>query len=439
MTGLVRRLPVAPGLDEVGGRGARRLGWATLILAFGGFGSWAALAPLNAAAVAHGEVKVENYRKTIQHMEDGIVRAILVRDGDLVVPGQPLILLDDTAIRARWTQLTFQLWDTLATRARLVAERAGDAGIDFAALPDPDHPRAREVMHAQEQLFKARRAMVDGQVAVLKKRIALNEREVEALAAEQVSADRQLKLIQQEIKGTQYLVDRGLGRLPQLLSLKREGERLTGQRDDYGARIAQLRQSEASTELEIANISYKFMDDVATQLREVEAQGRDIEQQITAVADSLKRMVIRAPQEGVVMGLKVHTIGAVIQGGEDLMDVVPRHEDLIVEARIAPEDIDRVSAGRAARIRFRTFLHGVTPPATGEVTQVSADLFHDERNGNPYYLARVALDPDSVAKLPGPLTPGMQTDVLITTGERTALQYLLDPLGRALSAAMREK
>lgn len=440
MTGVVRTWGNhAAAVDEVGGRTARRVGFATIAVAFGGFGTWAALAPLDAAAVARGEVKVESYRKTIQHMEGGIVRSILVRDGDPVQAGQPLVLLDDTAIRARWTQLTFQYWDTQAARARLLAERAEAAAVDFSAMPEHDHPRAREVMRAQDQLFKARRAMLDGQVAVLKKRMVLYEREADALAAEQQSADRQLQLIQQEIKSTQYLVDRGLGRMPQLLSLKREGERLTGQRDDYGARIARLRQAQASTELDIANITYKHMDDVAHDLSEAESRARDVEQQLAAATDSLKRTVVRSPQAGVVVGLNVHTIGGVVQPGDALMDVVPRNESLVVEARLAPEDIDRVHAGREARVRFRTFLHGLTPPATGRVTNVSADLFHDERTGQPYYQARVALDPDSVAKLPGPLTPGMQTDVLITTGRRTPLEYLIDPLGRVISMAMREK
>lgn len=446
MSGMIRRLggPLyttpSPPVDEVGGRTALRLGMATIVLAVGGFGIWAALAPLNAAAVARGEVKVENYRKTIQHMEGGMIRTILVRDGDAVEAGQPVMLLDDTAIRARWTQQTFQYWDTLATMARLRAERAEVTKVDFASLmPNMDHPRAREVIHAQEQLFKARRALLDGQVAVLRKRMVLNEREAEALAAEQMSADRQLKLIQEEIKSTQYLVDRGLGRRPQLLSLQREGERLTGQRDDYGARIARLRQSQASTELDIANITYKQMDDVANQLREMEAQARDLEQQLAATTDALQRTVVRSPQRGVVVGLNFHTIGAVLQPGEKLMDVVPGNESLIVEARVAPEDIDRVHPGREAQIRFHTFLRGLTPPAQGVVTQVSADLFHDERTGNPYYQARVALDPQSLAHLPGPLVPGMQTDVLINTGERTALEYLIEPLSRAVSTAMREK
>jgi len=445
MSGMIRRLggPLytpSPPIDEVGGRLAARVGMATIAIAFGGFGVWFATAPLDSAAVAHGEVKVENYRKTLQHKEGGLIRTILVRDGDQVKAGQPLLLLDDTATRARWDQLTFQYWDAQATRARLLAERAGAQRVDFAmTMPKTDHPKAREVMAAQEHLFNARRAMLDGQVAVLKKRLVLNDREAEALEAEQISADRQLKLIQQEIQSTQYLVNRGLGRRPQLLALQREGERLTGQRDDYTARIARLRQSQASTELEIANITYKQMDEVASTLREVEAQARDLEQQLTAVADSLTRTVLRSPQDGVVVGSKFHTVGAVIQPGEALMDVVPLNENLIVEARIAPEDIDRVHAGREAQVRFRTFLRGVTPPATGQVSQVSADLLHDERKDQPYYLARVVLNPDSLEHLPGPLVPGMQADVLITSGERTALEYLLSPLSRAINNAMREK
>jgi epimerase transport system membrane fusion protein len=178
---------------------------------------------------------------------------------------------------------------------------------------------------------------------------------------------------------------------------------------------------------------------VATELREVETSIRDVEQQLTAVDDSLKRTVLRSPQSGVVVGLKIHTRGAVLQPGEAVMDIVPRNETMIVEAKIAPEDIDRVFPGRAAQIRFRTFLRGLTPPAEGKVTQVSADLFHEERTGQPYYLARIAFDPDSLKKLPGPLSPGMQTDVLIIAGQRTALEYLLSPLTRAVSLAMREK
>ncbi|MBC7951339.1 MAG: HlyD family type I secretion periplasmic adaptor subunit [Rhodospirillaceae bacterium] len=447
MSGMIRRLggPLftshnATPVDQVGGRTALRVGMVTIMVAFGGFGLWAALAPLNAAAVARGEVKVENYRKTIQHMEGGMIRSILVRDGDVVDAGQPVMLLDDIAIRARWTQLTFQSWATLATMARLRAEQAQATSVDFAAtMPNMDHPRALDVIRAQDQLFKARRAMLDGQIAVLRKRMVLNEREAESLAAQQKSADRQLALIQQEIRSTQYLVDRGLGRRPQLLSLQREGERLTGQRDDYGARIARLQQAQASTELDIANITFKQMDDVANSLREAEGQSRDLEQQLAAITDSLKRTVVRSPQSGVVMGLNFHTIGAVLQPGEKLMDVVPENENLIVEARIAPEDIDRVYPGREAQVRFHTFLRGLTPPAKGTVTQISADLFRDERNNAPYYQARVTLDPDSLTHLPGPLTPGMQTDVLITTGERTALEYLIEPLSRAVSTAMREK
>ncbi|MBI2236149.1 MAG: HlyD family type I secretion periplasmic adaptor subunit [Magnetospirillum sp.] len=426
--------------EPVGGGLTRRVGFATIAVAFGGFGLWAAMAPLHEAAVAHGEVKVENYRKTIQHMEGGIVRGILVHDGDEVAAGQPLMRLDDTAIRARRDQLLSQYWDTQANKARLVAEREGADAIDFSAtLPPPETPRIAEVKRAQINLFRARRATLDGQVAVLRKRLVLADREADALAAEQRSKDRQLTLVKQEVASTSHLLARGLERRPRLLSLQREAERLQGERDDYSARVARLRQSQASTELDIANVTYQHLNDVAAELREVETQGRDLEQQLTAVEDALARTVLRAPRSGVVVGLKVHTLGGVLQPGEEVMDIVPRDETLIVEAHVSPDDIDRVHAGRPAQVRFRTFLRGLTPPAEGTVARVSADLFHEERTGQPYYLARVDLDPQSLKRLPGQLTPGMQTDVLIVTGQRTALEYLLAPLSRAMSMSLREK
>lgn len=426
--------------ERVGGGTTIRVGIATLAVAAGGFGLWGALAPLDAAAVARGEVKVENYRKTVQHMEGGIVRSIEVRDGAEVAQGQPLMLLDDTAIRARHQQLLSQYWDALAAKARLAAERDGSAQVDFAAwLPDTDHSRIVEVTRAQANLFRARKATLDGQVAVLRKRLVLYDREADALAAEQRSKDRQLTLVREEVETTAMLVRKGLGRKPRLLALQRDAERLQGERDDYSARIARLRQAQASTELEIANVAYQHLSEVATELREVEASVRDVEQQLTAVEDSLKRTVVRSPQSGVVVALKIHTRGAVLQPGEAVMDIVPRNETLVIEAKVPPEDIDRVIPGRQAQIRFRTFLRGQTPPASGEVTQVSADLFHEERTGQPYYLARIAMDPDSLKKLPGPLTPGMQADVLITTGERTALEYLLGPLSQRMALALREK
>lgn len=431
----------AEDIRSVGGSTTIRVGLAVLAVAFGGFGTWAATAPLDSAAVARGEVKVENYRKTVEHREGGIVKRILVRDGDRVAKGQPLMVLDDTAIRARHEQLLFQYWDALANRARLLAERDGARGVDFAALAGQGgHRRIVEVKRAQANLFKARRAALDGQVAVLEKRILLYDREAEALQAEKRSKERQLVLIREEIGDVRHLVRKGLGRKPRLLALQREAEKLQGERDDYSARIARLRQAQAATELEIANVSYRHLDGVAAELREVETVIRDVEQQLIAAKDSLTRTVIRSPQAGVVVGLKIHTLGAVLQPGDAVMDIVPRNEVLVVEARVAPEDIDRVHPGREAHIRFRTFLRGLTPPAEGQVTHVSADLFRDERDpAQAYYLARVAFDPDSLRKLPGPLQPGMQTDVLITTGERTALEYLLAPLTRAMAVGMREK
>ncbi|MEW5728817.1 MAG: HlyD family type I secretion periplasmic adaptor subunit [Pseudomonadota bacterium] len=425
--------------DRVGGSGTIRAGLAVIVLGVGGFGAWAATAPLDSAAVAHGEVKVENYRKTVQHREGGIVREILVRDGTRVTAGQPLVRLDDTPILARWRQLESRLWDALATRARLTAERDGSPEPDFSDLAGIDDGRAADVRRAQANLFHAARAARQGKQGVLEKRILLLEREADAMAAERRSKGLQLTLVHEEVATVRRLVRRGLAKKPRLLALQREAAKLEGERDDYGARIARIGQAIAATELEIANLATDHLNQVASGLREVEAEIRSLDEEMTAVRDALTRTVVRAPRGGVVVGLQVHTVGAVLQPGDRIMEIVPQNETLVVEARIRPEDIDRVHAGREARVRFRTFLRGLTPPAEGRVTQVSADLFRDEATGAGYYLARVRLDPASVERLPGELVPGMQTDVLITTGERTALEYLLAPLTRAMDMAMREK
>lgn len=427
-------------VDPVGGRTAIRVGMATILVAFGGFGTWAATAPLDSAAVAHGEVKVESYRKTLQHREGGIVRAILVKDGDRVQAGQPVMLLDDTTIRAQWRQYLNEYYDALAAKARLIAERDGLDQIDFATwMPKRQDPRIDEVQRAQEHLFTARKELFGGQVSVLKRRMEQMQHEAQSLAVEQRSKDRQLTIIAEEIDTAEKLFKRGLGLKPRLLALKREAEQLQGERDDYGARISRVHQAMAATELEITNVTLRQLDEVARQLKEADVQIRGLEEKLTAAEDMLRRSVIRAPQTGVVVGLKVHTKGAVLQPGEAVMDVVPRDDVLVVEAQIKPEDIDRVHAGREARIRFHAFLRGLTPPVDGQVTNISADLFRDEKTGAGYYLARVAMDADSVKRLPGPITPGMQTDVLITTGERTALDYVLSPLTRAMDLAMRER
>lgn len=426
--------------DDVGGATAIRFGLATLVVAFGGFGTWAATAPLDSAAVANGEVQVESYRKTVQHREGGIVKTILVRDGTTVQAGQPLVLLDDTAVRASWDQMRSQLWDALGNKARLVAERDGATSIDFARVfADADQPRIHEVRRGQENLFQARRTMLDGQIAVLNRRIEQMNHEAEALRVERLSADRQLQLVDDEVATVEKLVRRGLALKPRLLALQREAAKLQGSRDDYAARIARIGQTIEATRLEIANVTYRQMDEVATELREVDTQIRDLEQRITTTEDALNRTVVRAPQPGIVVGLKIHTIGGVLQPGEAVMDIVPQNESLVVEAHVKPEDIDRVYPGREAHVRFHTFVRGLTPPVAGQVSQVSADLLRDERTGKGYYLARVRLDPQAVTRLPGPLVPGMQSDVLITTGERTTLEYLLAPLVRAMDGAMREK
>lgn len=423
-----------------GGRAAIRVGAVVVLVAFGGFGAWAALARLESAAIAHGEVKVESYRKTVQHREGGIVRRILVAEGDRVAAGQPVVLLDDTSLRARWRQLHDQYLDALADKARLLAERDQAPAIDFSILAaEGAGSHVAEVERAQTALLAARRALLAGQAAVIGKRLGQLDREAEAVVAEQVAKDRQIDLIRDEAGVVAELVRKGLGLRPRLLALQRDEARLVGERNDSVAQVARIRQQQAAAELEIANIRTKRLDQVADDLRHEDTILRDLQQQLVAARDVLSRTVVRAPQDGVVVGLRVHTPGGVLAPGEAIMDVVPGDDQLVVEAQVKPEDVDRVHPGRPAQVRLHTFMAGLTPPALGRVVRVSPDLIRDDHANTSYYLARVVLDPASLRRLPGPLSPGMQADVLIATGARTPLEYLVEPLSRSMAVAFRER
>lgn len=425
---------------EVGGGRAILFGMVLIALAFGGFGLWAATAPLDSAAVAQGAVHVESYRKTVQHREGGIVRVIEVADGSRVQAGDVLIRLDDTVPKARLNQLLGQYYDGLANRARLVAERDGLPAVDWARhLPAGSDPRIAEVRRAQQALFETRRQFLDGRIAVMRQRLGQLREESLALAAERRSKARQLALIEQEVAVVEKLHRQGLALRPRLLALQRDQAKLEGERDDFGARIARVGQQAATVELEMASLRNERLDAVAADLRETETQLRDAEQEMTAARDALERTTIRAPQAGAVVNLKVHTRGGVAAAGEPLLEIVPHDDVLVIEARVQPDDIDVVHEGLPATLRFTAFKQAVTPSGKGRVTRISADRMTDERTGDAYFLARIEVDQDSLSALPTPLYPGMPVDVLIATGQRTALDYFLSPLTQAMALAFREQ
>ena len=400
----------------------------------GGFGGWAALAPLDGAALAPGVVSVESSRKTVQHLEGGIVGAVLVRDGDLVEAGQPVIRLDETRPRALLQMLKLQRAAATALSARLIAERDGAESVRF---PDwlADGPEAQ----AEANVFAARRQALEGQTAILIQRAGQHREEIAALSAEISSARKQSALIAQEVADVEGLVAKGLERKARLLGLQRQAAEIEGQRNRNEAMIAKVRRDIGETELQIVELRTTMLNEAVDGLRETQEKLARLEEEIGAAEDVLLRTAIAAPTGGVVVGLQVHARGAVIQPGQPLMELVPQGDRLVIDARVEPGDIDLVHAGLAAQVRLTAFNQRYAPPLDGRVQWISADRLTDERTGQPYYVARVELSDGQEARLGRePLYPGMPAEVMIATGSRTMLDYLVSPLFRAIDRAGRE-
>ncbi|HEV7368096.1 HlyD family type I secretion periplasmic adaptor subunit [Arenibaculum sp.] len=414
---------------------------ATLVLAVGGFGAWAALAPLRSAALAAGEVVASSHRKTVQHLEGGMVAQIRVQDGSIVAAGDVLVRLDDTRVRTEVARLEGRRDEALARAARLIAERDGAERIDFpAALTErAGEARARQAMRAQTAMFEARRALLQDREAILRQRIAQHGVQLVSIEDQEKAESRQLALIEEELAGVRQLMEKGLERKPRLLALQRTAAGIEARRAAHLGRIAELRQSVAGIELEIAELRAERLGVVTEELESVQAALGDVEERLIAARDTLRRTVVRAPQDGVVVGLQLHTVGGIIAPGEPILDLSPRRDRLVVDVRVAPEDIDVVRAGLPAQVRLTAFKQRVTPTVDGSVVLVSADRLEDATTGAPFYQARIALDPASLGTLPDAnLYPGMPAEAIIVTGERTLLDYLLAPVLESMRRGLLE-
>ena len=423
----------------VGVRAPVLLGFATIFLFFGGFMGWAAVAPLDSASIAPGVVKVESDRKTVQHLEGGIVREINAREGDRVRAGEVLIRLDDTQPRASLDLLHVRMMAAIALDARLVAERNGRNIVTrpIRLRNGPDDATAREIIDAQIRIFDARRETMSDQIAILGQRIAQFAEEINGLNGQIGAEERQIALLDQEIKSMAELVAKGVAPRPPYLELQRRLAELEGMRSQNLARIAQVRQRIGETRLQIAGLRTARTDEVVQQLRDTQAEQFDLAERIRSAQDILRRTEIRAPIDGKIVALKVHTPGGVIGPGEPLLDLVPSDDRLVIDARVDPRDIDVVHAGLRALVRLTAFNQRNLPPLEGIVTSVSADRLSDERTGQAYYLVRV--EPDEIlVQAQGAIQPGMQAEVMIVTGARTALESFLNPISRSLNRAFRE-
>ena len=418
----------------------RRLGFSIIFVVFGIFGTWAAFAPLDSAANAPGVVTVQTYRKTVQHLEGGIVKELLVHDGDTVKKGDPLIVLDDSQVGAEYEMNRSQLIAAKATEARLRAERDGKTTIDFGDAIEPNTQRGQEAQLSETQVFNARRNSRLGEIAVLQERIGQLNEQIKGLVAMIGTKNNLGKSYVGEIGELSDLLSQGFVDKQRLLEQERKLDMLKSEIADHQSTITKTRLQINETQLQIVQLTKDFNSDVAKQLADTQTKVYDLQERTAAYKDRLSRIVIRAPDDGMVIGMTVHTIGGIVRAATPLLDIVPSISDLIVEVHVLPVDIDRIGVGKTAKIRFSAFNSATTPEIEGVVTQVSADRLTDERTGAPYYLARLRVTEDGEKKLGDrKLVPGMPADALINTGERTMLQYILQPARNAISESMIEE
>ena len=429
-------------LDRPPVAGSIKAGVVIMAVGLGGFGLWASSVPISSAAVAPGVVAVDSNRKVIQHLEGGIIGELLVRDGDHVSAGQVLVRLDDLEAKALHDLLEGQYVALAAQEARLSAVRDG---LDHLVFPDSlqalrDQPKPAELLSAQERIFASSREALEGQIDVLNQRIAQSEASIAAFEAQREAGSEQLALIEQELDGVRGLVKQGLVPKPRQLALEREAARLRGLQGDYENRMAQARETIAQTKLEILNARQGRVDQATTELGDVESRRAQAAERLAEAAAKLGRRDLVAPQAGTVLNLRYHTLGGVVPPGGEVLDLVPDQDELIVEAKIKPSDIDVVRVGLPAQVALTAYKSRVTPKVDGHITQVSADALQDERTGQYYFATRIAVDSDALAHLEKvELTPGMQVETFINTGERTMAAYLIQPLTDSFRRAFREE
>jgi HlyD family secretion protein len=407
-----------------------------------GVGGWGATAVISGAVVASGSLVVDTNVKKVQHPTGGIVGELRVRDGDRVHAGDIVVRLDETVTRANLAIVSKGLDELMARKARLEAERDGWATIVFpaqlvAGANDPDRAAA---MDSERKLFNLRKTARTGQKAQLQERVAQLGEEIAGLTAQQNSKSKEIALVERELAGVRDLWNKNLVQLTRLTALEREAARLDGERGQLTAAAAQAKGKVAETALQILQIDQDLASEVAKELREVDGKiGEFIERKITA-EDQLKRIDIRAPQDGTVFQLAVHTVGGVITAGDPIMLIVPEADNLSVEVKVNPQDIDQLQLNQKAILRFSAFNARTTPEIEGIVTRISADTSTDQRTGQSYYTIRIAMPADQIERLGNvKLLPGMPVEAFVQTGDRTMLSYLMKPLHDQVMRAFREK
>jgi HlyD family secretion protein len=406
-----------------------------------GLGIWSAFAPLESAAIAPGVVESESSRKTIQHLEGGIVRKILVADGDVVRSGQTLIALDDTRARSEVQSLQGQLWDAAAREARLQAEQQGQDSISFPVWLErirSGSGSVDSVLVSQQKIFETRRQVFQSQVAVIREKKLQVDREIDGLKAQETAVAQRASIVREELDMVATLVGKGLERRPRLLNLERELADIEGRRGEIAAHISRAKQVISESQATLLKLESDKNNEIAQSLREAQNQAFQLREKLLAAEDQLFRTEVKAPEDGVITDLRIHTPGGVIGAGAPLLDLVPRQDRLVVTARVKPEDIDVVHEGLNADVHLLPYNQRRVPRLKGIVTHVSADRLVDKRTDQPYYATKIRVQDSRIVENDLKIIPGMPAQAFITTGRGTVAIYALRPLLDSFNSAFSE-
>ncbi|OJW64372.1 MAG: hemolysin secretion protein D [Afipia sp. 64-13] len=415
-----------------------------VVLVTFGIGGWATTAEISSAVVAPGVLVVDSSVKKVQHPTGGVVSELRVRDGARVRAGDILLRLDETQTKAAASIITKSVDELLARQARLESERDNMQDIAFPAsllerARDPATGAARAIT-AERNLFDLRRQAREGQKSQLKERSVQLQEEIKGYQGQLDAKKKEVEFVQRELEGVQTLWQKNLVPISRLTALERDTARIEGERSQLSGMIAQAKGKTAEIQLQIIQVDQDLRSEVGKDLVEVRSKISEMAERKVAAVDQLQRIDIRAPQNGVVHQLSVHTVGGVISPGEQIMLIVPDTDTLAVEAKLMPQDIDHVHVGQSVILRLSAFNQRVTPEIAGEVSMVSPDLTQDQRTGGSYYLTRIALKPKEIERLGDvKLIPGMPADAFIQMGSRTALSYLMKPLRDQAARAFKEK
>lgn len=417
------------------------MGLILCFLAITGFGIWGSFAPLDSAVIANGSIILQHNRKTIQHLEGGIITHLYVKEGQHVQAGQALLHLNNTHAQARKALLTQQLLAAKATEARLEAEREGKEKVTFPeTLLATKNQELSKILSSQRALFDTDRKSLDEQITILEQKISQLRHQIKGLSAQKTATQQQQDIIIKEINIVSPLLQEGLVTESRMLQLTARSIELDGKQAEYQSAIALAYESITETELQILHIQTERLKEITDELKETQQIIANLHEELSAAEDVLQRTVIYAPQSGKVTGLQFHTIGGVISPAAPIMDIVPQNDPLIVEARVLPQDIELVRIGLPTKVMLSAYKSRFVPRIAGEVTYVSADRFSDPQNGTSYYLIRVRVYHRALARLNTTvkLYPGMPAEVFINTGTSTFLEYLLSPILDAFRRSFRE-